>query len=485
LVATVGGLAGRCDAEEIVGRVLDADGRPAASVPVVLAEEGRPLGLPNWRLEPSARANRTTTAADGRFRLPKPSGRFAVLALDDRGVAIQTAEQFARSPDLRLLRWGRVVGTVRIGARPDAGRPLSLPAGWGDGQLSVDANSESRADAHGRFAFDRVLPGTIAVGRTGPWPGAMTSDLAWVDVKPGETAEAVIGGIGRPAVGRLSFPDGTPPPRFTGGRAILSRVVPPIPFPPDHATWSATRKAEWRATWARTPKGSLAMRSQNRHIGAVAPDGTFRIEDVPAGLYQLIVMLEQRLAEAPPDAAPRVVAMVRREVEVPPIPGGRDRSDEPLRLDPTAVTVAASAPEVGEPAPEFAIRTLDDRPLRLADFRGRYVLLDFWATWCGPCAAELPHLKATFDEFGSDRRFAMIGLDLDDRPAAARPFVEARGMRWHQGFLGPWANSSVAASFDIQGLPSIWLIGPDGRVLARDLRGPAIRAKVAKALGRP
>jgi len=479
-------MVGRAGADDaIFGRVLGVDGRPAPGASVVLVEEDRPLTLTDAGLKPEAGSPRAEADGDGRFGLPRPGSRFALLATDRRGVVIRTAEELAGSPELTLRPWGRVAGTVQLGARPDADRTVVMNGGWGDGRLRVGFTLEVRADAQGRFAFDRVLPGLVIVARTGPSLGGMTSDLRWVDVEPGGSTEVVIGGIGRPVEGRLAFPEGTPAPHFTGGRAVLSRKLPAVPFPPESVTWPPERKLSWRLAWDKTPEGAAYLRGQNRHVAPVAPDGSFRVEDVPPGRYSLYVSLELRLPEAPPEASGRVVAQARRDVELPPIPGGGDRTDDVFRLDPVEAAVAAHAPEVGAPAPDFAIRSLDGKPLRLSDFRGRYVLLDFWTTWCGPCAEELPHLKTTFDMFGDGGRIAMIGLSLDDEPGPALRYAEARGMAWTQGFLGPWASSPVAASYDVQAIPAIWLIGPDGRVVARDLRGPAIRAAVAEALGRP
>ena len=75
-------------------------------------------------------------------------------------------------------------------------------------------------------------------------------------------------------------------------------------------------------------------------------------------------------------------------------------------------------------------------PLKLLDFRGKYVLLDFWATWCGPCLGETPYLKAVYDTYGGDERFVMISLRLDKDVEAPQKYVQENGMEWIQGFLG-------------------------------------------------
>jgi thiol-disulfide isomerase/thioredoxin len=119
--------------------------------------------------------------------------------------------------------------------------------------------------------------------------------------------------------------------------------------------------------------------------------------------------------------------------------------------------------------------------LKLEDFRGK----SFWATWCGPCVAEVPELKALHDRFGKDERFAMLSLSLDAEKEAPRRFVAEKGLAWSQGFLGEWVEGGVPDSYHVEAIPAVFLIGPDGSVKARGLRGDSIAAAVAEALKQP
>ena len=137
---------------------------------------------------------------------------------------------------------------------------------------------------------------------------------------------------------------------------------------------------------------------------------------------------------------------------------------------------------LGDDAPPFDVKTVDGAPLRLANFKGKLVLVDFWATWCGPCVGEMPFLKATYNTFSTNDRFAMISLSLDNDPSAPQQFAHKNDIKWTQGFLGKWSDSTVTHLYGVEGIPSIFLIGPDGRIIARDLRGDAIKETVGKAL---
>ena len=136
---------------------------------------------------------------------------------------------------------------------------------------------------------------------------------------------------------------------------------------------------------------------------------------------------------------------------------------------------------VGDRLPDIIPEAADGRTLNLASLRGKVVLLAFWSTqWS---IASLPHLKATYDTFGRDPRFVMIGLNEDFAPEAMKWCVARHNLAWEQRYLGRSDDPNpIAAAFGVRFLPAVFLIGPDGRVIATDLEGVRIKQAVAASI---
>jgi len=138
---------------------------------------------------------------------------------------------------------------------------------------------------------------------------------------------------------------------------------------------------------------------------------------------------------------------------------------------------------VGREAPVFEGTTLDGEPLTLASYRGKVVLIDFWASWCEPCVDQVKDLQRAWKRYHG-RGFEIIGVSLDDDLDAARRFVEENEVSWPNVASGQGMFDPVAEKYSVQTIPSSYLVGRDGKIVARGLAGEDIGPGVARALAR-
>ena len=129
---------------------------------------------------------------------------------------------------------------------------------------------------------------------------------------------------------------------------------------------------------------------------------------------------------------------------------------------------------IGSFMPEFKQNDVNGNPVSLSSFKGKYVLVDFWASWCGPCRAENPNVVKAYNEF-KNKNFTILSVSLDQDKAKWLDAIQKDGLTWtHVSDLKYW-NNAVAQQFGIQSIPASFIIDPTGKIIGKDLRGEDLR----------
>jgi len=324
----------------------------------------------------------------------------------------------------------------------------------------------TESDDQGRYVFEGVPPGEVEVCRM---VNNMYTGQLLVQVAAGQTTTCQFGFNGRVIKGHLTASDSYPVENWKhqlwltfSTESSAPQVVRDVPM----------LGSDWQVLG-----GTDAARAKHDFAALIEPNGDFQIEDVPPGAYQF--RAELREGGASPFPTGKLLGQLAREVVMPVTRGGE--STQPLDLGNLVVQMNLNLKQ-GDAAPDFTVKTVDGATLRLLDYRGKYVLLDFWATWCGPCVRALPHMRYIAKKFDG-QPFVMLSISQDRDEAEWMHFVGKNGMTWLQA-RDAGANGGISRKFGVTAVPSTFSIDADGVLEDQHVGDAEIEGKLKKLVAR-
>lgn len=507
--------------------IHDPQGEPAAHAKLQVASEIKTGylvgdGPPHPERVPSAEA-------DGRFRFVLPEKPAALVITHESGLAI-VEPQTLFTPEgvvvVAIQPWATVEGRlVDAQGKPIPDAEVTVQVGhWLANAINpmLDSYPRGRTDAAGRFHIPYVVPGEVRVShrlirerRNGP-RFILNASCAVGRAEAGQVLTLDVGGGGQTIKGLLdSKALYDVPLDYHGANVWVTSRYPQASYqpggskPPGWSTWPKDKRRAWRAAWNHSLQrfdyernnAQLRFVENEDHFGTVVKGGGFSIKDVPAGQYTLTASLgggkirawskevHEILTNGTPSEKEKLMDALTAEVRIEiPVDVGLQTGDTPIDVG----TWSLSRKEplaVGDIFPDFSATALpakiEPSVLRLQDFRGQYVLLDFWATWCGPCLGEAPHFAAVQKKYGNDDRLVWLSISIDVDHQRPSSYIDKLALGGAQAWMSAEQIAARNEAFYLPHIPSIWLIGPDGTILFEELRGERITAVVEDVLGEP
>ncbi len=471
-------------ASESSRTILQPDGEPAAGARVWIRANlnDGPLFCNQPNQYDGSRLLRLQTDVQGKFALPGlPEDQILVLTHPQGCLEISRAE-LERQSLVKLQPWGRVEGVTKIGGQPKGGVQLGLSTlWWSPYNHGMLLNYSTTSAADGTFAFTNVPAGeyklcrypAVRVGRS-----MIEDHQTPVVVNPGETARVDYGGEGRAVIGQAKSDNPDLMVDWLNDNHTLTLKQPTIkPLSIEEFASSKAFHQAYSVSYTSPERLALARAARTYQL-SFDQDGSFRADDVPVGAYELRISVnkpgEQENFGALGNPKADLGSLVR-DVVVPP-------GHQPFDIGTLIVPMKPEAGAKKTEAVNLVAQGLDGQSVNLRQFKGRHVLLAFWGSWSERSVERLAELQQIQAQFAKDSRIDFLAISVDPDIADVRKALETHHSSWTQAWVPPDKATKLTAAFDVNSLPTVFLIDPDGRIVGRDLEGDRLKTSVRRAL---
>ena len=459
--------------ERYGGRVVDRAGRAVSGARVFVATKVQHLDLENLKDRDGDFSSNYEVAADekGAFEIVPQMERYALVVVTPAGFAEVERPPTGPPGELRVRPWARVKGRVVQDGKPMAKCEvfLGLISFTGGDEPFINARQTATTAGDGSFAFERVPPIACRVrphlhfSVESPLKSSRSVPL---ELSPGSETTIELGGYGAEITGRFVVDPPRDPFDYHFSLTYLVAKRPGINPPASLAKKGFDWRKGWSDSWFKSQEGGAYLNTLHHWFVKPDPDGKFRISGVPPGEYMLAVNLYGTTEGC-------LVHPVAQRVMQISVAAGRPTVD----LGKVVIPIQ-NVLQVGDVAVNFDFVAPDGKPTNLVAQRGKYVLVDFWATWCGSCVAKLPEVDTLRKDFGVSKGLIVVGANLDTEPNTVREFLAKNPLPWYHAQLGDWSSTDVPKRYGISSVPAYVLVDPEGRVAAVEYSTDKVRERL-------
>lgn len=443
--------------DSLRGNIIDSNGNPALGAMVSFANLIQPFTLRQQDHNYSVSANEK-----GEFAFPHEEGDYTIVAQNEIGFAMKHCKAGKQPGTIQLVSWATIGGKISQGTSAIANHLVSLSdlTLEKQGQPRIDLQQYARSDHQGNFSIEHVPPSCYSLKANHSIfisDELKSTESLPVEVKAGERLTCELGVNGASVNGKVHVSNEAKTNKFAY-RWSLNYLVSI-----DESVRSTVPSFNSAATW-NTDEGVAYLKSFRHWQFKLDDGGSYLIHGVPPGKYRMYV----NLFDPPEDgclAAP--IAMKAIDVLVP-------QQQESIAL-PNVDLESSSLLKVGDVVPDFEYLQLDRSTARLNDLRGQVVLIQLWASWCGPCIAEFPDV-CDFVKSETGKRCVVLGLSVDDPEQEIAGLLDQHKVNWPQGRFPSGLDSPVLRQLSVSSIPMHFVIGDDGTLFyaGRDFKGAAV-----------